>query len=188
MIRLLLPLVAFLLLLGLLLTGLFTADKRQIVQSPLIDRPVPDFSLPMLHEPDVQVSRDELLGQPFILNVWGSWCPTCRDEHPWITRLGEESPAQLIGLNWKDERESALRWLDFYGDSWDLQLVDYVGNTAIDLGVYGSPETFLIDHNGIIRHKQIGAINDAIYADLVERIDQLMDEADMDQRLADLES
>ncbi|MEM1080073.1 MAG: DsbE family thiol:disulfide interchange protein [Pseudomonadota bacterium] len=174
MIRLILPLGAFVLLLGLLLTGLFTAGQRHIVQSPLIDRPVPDFSLPLLHQPDQQLSRAELLGQPFILNVWGSWCPTCRDEHPWITRLGEESAATLVGLNWKDERTDALRWLDAFGDTWDIQLMDYVGNTAIDLGVYGSPETFLVDHEGIIRHKHIGAINAEVYADLVERIDRLL--------------
>ncbi len=174
MIRLALPLAIFALLLGLLLTGLFTADQRQIVQSPLIGQPMPEFSLPLLHEPDTELTRADLLGQPFILNVWGSWCPTCRDEHPWITRLGQESPATLVGLNWKDERADALRWLNAFGDSWDIQIMDYVGNTAIDLGVYGSPETFLVDHEGIIRHKHIGAINDAIYADLVQRIDQLI--------------
>ena len=163
------PLMLFGILLLLLFAGLKTADQRQTIRSPLIGKPVPAFELPSLAEPDRMITNLDLAGAPYLLNVWGSWCPACRVEHPFIKRLGEEAPVPLVGLNWKDERADALRWLNQFGDGWDLQIVDFEGVLAIDLGVYGAPETFVVDHNGIIRHKHIGPIDQAVFDDLMER-------------------
>lgn len=178
MIRMILPLVVFIGLVGLLLAGLNTAHERQIIDSPLIGKPVPAFSLPMLHEAERRIGNEDLAGRPFVLNVWGSWCPSCRIEHPLITRLGEEIRVPLVGLNWKDERPGALRWLAQFGDAWDFHIVDEPGHFGIDLGVYGAPETFLVDHNGIIRHKHTGPVTTESYAGLVDRIRRLQQEAE----------
>lgn len=170
MIRLLaIPLLLFGVLLLLLLAGLKTADERQTIRSPLIGKPVPSFELPTLDDPQRTVTNTELAGEPYLLNVWGSWCPACRVEHPYVKRLAEEAPVPMVGLNWKDERDDALRWIRQFGNGWDLQIVDFEGVLAIDLGVYGAPETFLVDHNGVIRHKHIGPIDQGIYDDLMER-------------------
>lgn len=178
MIRLLAPLILFVGLLGLLIAGLQTGEERKLVQSPLIDKPVPDFSLPGLHDPEQIRSISDFAGRPFVLNVWGSWCWACRVEHPFVERLGRESPVPVIGFNWKDERADALDWLDQFGDAWDFHMVDYEGRAAIDLGVYGAPETFLVDHEGIIRHKHIGPIDAVAFDDLMRRIVQLQAEAE----------
>jgi len=177
MIRMLIPLGVFLALIGLLVAGLQTGDERKLVRSPLIGKPVPQFSLPGLHDPDTITSRADLLGEPFILNVWGSWCWACRVEHPFIERLGSEAPIDLIGFNWKDERDDALEWIGQFGDAWDRHLVDFEGKVAIDLGVYGAPETFLVDHEGTIRHKHIGPIDANVFQDLMRRAMELAAEA-----------
>jgi len=177
MTRMLLPLGVFAALVVLLLAGLQTADQRQDIDSPLIGKPVPDFSLPSLHDERRTIARAELLGQPFVINVWGSWCPSCRVEHPLITRMGREIDVPLVGLNWKDERVDALRWLSQFGDAWDFHLFDNPGSFGIDLGVYGAPETFLIDHTGTIRHKHIGPVTTQSYDDLIDRIRKLKIEA-----------
>lgn len=163
------PLLLFAVLLVLLFTGLKTADERQLIRSPLIGKPVPDFALPSLDEPGRTITNEALAGRPYLINVWGSWCPACRIEHPFIVRLGEEAPVPLVGINWKDERDDALRWLDRFGDGWDLQIVDYDSDLVIDLGVVAAPETFLVDHNGIIRHKHTGPIDAESFADLMQR-------------------
>lgn len=178
MMRMLLPLGVFVALVGLLLAGLHTADQRQVIESPLIGKPVPEFRLPTLHDETREISRDDLLGRPFVLNVWGSWCPSCRIEHPLITQMANEIEAPLVGLNWKDERPDALRWLSRFGDAWDLHIHDRPGGFGIDLGVYGAPETFLVDHTGTIRHKHVGPVTRDSYADLVSRIRKLESEAD----------
>ncbi len=173
MIRMLAPLVVFLALVGLLAVGMKTAQDRQVVNSPLIGKPVPNFTLPRLHLPDTTVSTADRLGDVWLLNVWGSWCQSCRIEHPFITQLAENAGVPLVGFNWKDERTDALKWLGQFGDPWHYHMVDYEGRSAIDLGVYGAPETFLIDHLGIIRHKHIGPIDEASYDQLMMRIDAL---------------
>lgn len=177
MIRMAIPLLVFLGLVGLLLISLPTAEQRREVASPLIGREVPNFSLPSLHEPQVMHSTADLRGQPFILNVWGSWCFSCRVEHPYITRLGREAGIPLVGFNWRDERDDALTWLSRFGDAWTFHMVDEQGRAAIDLGVYGAPETFLIDHRGIIRHKHIGPVDQTAFDDLMRRINEMRSEA-----------
>ena len=173
MIRLLVPLVTFFGLIALLYVGIETAPDRQQVQSPLVGREIPQFELPTLRNPNERVSTRDRLGQPWVLNVWGSWCQSCRLEHPYVQRLAQESGVVLVGFNWKDERADALRWLERYGDAWTYHMVDFEGRSAIDLGVYGAPETFLIDHRGIIQYKHIGPIDETVYEDLMERIADL---------------
>jgi len=177
MIRLLLPLIVFGGLVGLLLIGMQTADERKIVSSPLVGRPIPNFELPRLHEPNISTSTADRLGEVWVLNVWGSWCQSCRIEHPYVGRLAEESGVPVVGFNWKDEQADAKRWLSQFGDVWAYHMVDFEGRSAIDLGVYGAPETFLIDHRGIIRHKHIGPIDESVLRDLLTRIDDLQQEA-----------
>ncbi|TYT24829.1 DsbE family thiol:disulfide interchange protein [Luteimonas viscosa] len=155
--------VVFLGLVGLLLYGVLVSDRadREALPSPLIGKPAPEFSLPVLHEPGRLVSSAELLGQPYLLNVWGSWCPGCRVEHPVITRIAETRRVRVIGYNWKDEHADALRWLEQFGNPYWLVLVDYDGRNAIDWGIYGAPETFLVDAQGIVRWKHVGPVDDA---------------------------
>lgn len=178
MIRLVIPLVVFLGLIVLMIAGLQTTEKRKEVQSPLIGKPVPQVTLPDLHEPGRMRSTAELEGEPYIINVWGSWCWACRVEHPFVEKLGQEAGVPLVGFNWKDERDDALEWLDQFGDAWHFHLTDPDSRAAIDLGVYGAPETFLVDQDGIVRHKHIGPIDANSYEDLIRRVMELKAEAD----------
>lgn len=130
--------------------------------SPLIDHPVPAFELGTLADPSVRVSQQDLLGEPYLLNVFASWCATCHLEHPVLKAFAEEGVARLIGLNWKDQPDDAKRWLVRAGDPYALILADESGAVGIDLGVYGTPETFLVDANGVIRFKHVGELTDAV--------------------------
>ena len=135
---------------------------RQALPSPLIGKPAPRFSLPVLHEPGRLVSDQDLRGAPYLLNVWGSWCPECRVEHPVITRFAETRRVRVIGYNWKDEHADALRWLEQFNNPYWLVLVDYDGKAAIDWGIYGAPETFLVDGEGTIVWKHVGPMTDVL--------------------------
>ncbi|MEO6365780.1 MAG: DsbE family thiol:disulfide interchange protein [Luteimonas sp.] len=135
---------------------------RDALPSPLIGKPAPQFSLPVLHEPARMVSLRELHGVPFVLNVWGSWCAECRVEHPVLTRFAESKRVRVVGYNWKDEPADALRWLEQFGNPFWLVVADSEGKNAIDWGIYGAPETFLVDGNGVIRWKHVGPLSDAI--------------------------
>lgn len=177
MIRMVIPLLVFLGLVGLLLVSLPTAEERRLVASPLIGREVPNFTLPCLLDPEVSNSTAELRGQPFIINVWGSWCPSCVTEHPFIARLGREAGVPLIGLNWRDDRDDALAWIQRFGDAWTIHMNDEEGMAAIDLGVFGAPETFLVDHRGVIRHKHIGPVGPDSFNDLMARITAMRQDA-----------
>ena len=158
--------IVFIALLGLLFYGVLVSDRagREALPSPLIGKPAPEFSLPVLHEPGRLVSSRDLRGQPYLLNVWGSWCPACRVEHPVLTRFAETKRLRVIGYNWKDEHADALRWLEQFGNPYWLVLVDYDGRKAIDWGIYGAPETFLVDAEGIVRWKHVGPVDDTIIA------------------------
>ncbi len=136
--------------------------NRDALPSPLIGKPAPAFSLPVLHEPGRLVTDRDLRGAPYLLNVWGSWCPACRDEHPVLTRFAETKRVRVIGFNWKDEHADALRWLEQFGNPYLMVLTDYDGKAAIDWGIYGAPETFLVDAGGTIRWKYVGPLTDAV--------------------------
>lgn len=148
---------------GLFLLGGIGKDPR-VVPSPLIDKPAPEFTLPSLHEPDTQVTAASLRGKPYLLNVWGSWCVMCREEHATLTQIANSGEVALVGLNWKDTAEDAKRWLVQYGDPYTTIAHDPEGRTAIDFGVYGAPETFLVDAQGVIRYKFVGPMQPQDYA------------------------
>jgi len=153
--RFLIPLVAFIALVGLLFVGL-SLDPREI-PSPLVGKEAPHFDLPELRNEEVRFARDDMLGKPALLNVWASWCVTCRQEHPMLTEL-RRLGVPVYGLNYKDTRSDALRFLAQFGDPYDAIGFDESGLVGIDFGVYATPETFLIDSNGKIRFKHIGMI------------------------------
>ena len=150
------PLVLFIFL-GLLLAYGLNLDPRKI-PSPLIGKSLPAFSLATVADPARSVSRDELKGRVYLLNVWASWCVACRQEHPLLNELTRNKAVPIIGLNYKDKRQDALGWLGSLGNPYELSLSDTDGRLGIDLGVYGVPETFVIDKQGVIRYKHIGPI------------------------------
>ncbi len=154
--RYLLPLFAFIVLAVFLLIGL-TLNPRQ-VPSPLIDKPAPVFQLQQLHEPEKTMTSSDNLGKVWLLNVWASWCVACRDEHLLLVQLANSGIVPVYGLNYKDERDTAKQWLKQLGDPYTISIVDPDGRVGIDYGVYGVPETYVIDKKGIIRHKQIGPV------------------------------
>ena len=151
---------AFALLVALLAAGL-GLDPRE-VPSPLIGKPAPHFELPLLAAPDKTFSQKDLLGKVWILNVWASWCPPCLVEHPVVTALAKSRIAPVIGLNYKDAREDALPWLQRNGDPFQFSVFDAAGRIGIDYGVYGVPETYVIDRKGVIRYKHIGPLTPEI--------------------------
>ena len=151
-----LPLAIFLLVLGFLFVGLFR-DPRE-VPSPLIGKPAPAFSLAQLHRPGQTLTTQDMRGQVWLLNVWASWCVSCKVEHPLLVDLANAKVVPVIGLAYKDKPEDGLAWLAANGDPYQLSIVDRDGRVGIDFGVYGVPETFVIDKAGVIRYKQIGPL------------------------------
>lgn len=170
MMRRLLPLLAFAALVALLYVGVRMNSGRDVsaIPSPLIGKPVPAFSLPVLGDPTRMVSSKDLLGQPYLLNVWGSWCPTCRDEQAQLTALSNSGKIRVIGYNYKDPPEDAIAWLKEFGNPFELIIADEDGRVALDWGIYGAPETFLVDGKGIVRWKLIGPITDAVIIEQIE--------------------
>lgn len=172
----LVPFVLFLVLVGFLAFGLKLNPRE--VPSPLIDKPAPAFSLPLLADPERQLALADMKGQVWLLNVWASWCVACRQEHPVLVNLAKQKVVPVVGLNYKEVRgdgaidtrkldgpqELALAltrargWLASHGDPYVASVMDLDGRTGIDFGVYGVPETFLIDKRGAIRYKHIGPV------------------------------
>jgi cytochrome c biogenesis protein CcmG/thiol:disulfide interchange protein DsbE len=149
MARRLLPLALFLLLAIFLAAGLRLNPSE--VPSPLVDQPAPAFDLPLLGAADQRLTRDDMLGKVWLLNVWASWCVSCREEHPLLVKLAAGGELPIYGLDYKDAEEDALAWLRRHGDLYVQSAVDRDGRTVIDYGVYGVPETYLIDAEGVIR-------------------------------------
>jgi cytochrome c biogenesis protein CcmG/thiol:disulfide interchange protein DsbE len=164
--RYLIPLLLFLGLGVLLFSGL--GKDTRYVPSPLIDKPAAAFVLPELRDNTRSIDAKQFTGTPYLLNVWGSWCVACQQEHPVLMAYAKTKKIPLVGLNWKDDNETALRWLAALGDPYDAIPVDADGRVAIDYGVYGAPETFLIDGNGVIRFKQVGPLTPEIIATEIE--------------------
>jgi len=154
--RFLVPLVIFLVMVGFLGRGLFL-DPRE-VPSPLIDKPAPLFELSQLHSPQYNFASRDMLGQVWLLNVWASGCVSCRAEHPVLVQLARQNIVPLYGLNYKDNPTDAIAWLNDLGNPYRLSAVDMNGRVGMDYGVYGVPETYVIDKQGIIRYKQIGPV------------------------------
>ena len=156
MVRYLVPFVLFVVLAAFLGIGL-NRDPRE-VPSPLIDKPAPAFRLPQLHEANKVLAPEDMKGQVWLFNVWASWCVACLDEHPVLVELSKRNLVPIVGLNYKDGREDALKWLQKHGNPYTLSAQDAEGRVGIDYGVYGVPETYLIDKEGVIRFKKIGAV------------------------------
>ena len=150
------PLAVFLVLAGFFWVGL-SRDPRE-VPSPLIGKDAPAFKLAQLHAPDKHLSPADLRGKVWLLNVWASWCVSCRVEHPLLMELAKTSPVPVYGLDYKDKPDDGRAWLAQNGNPYTASIMDEDGRVGIDYGVYGVPETFLIDKMGVIRYKQIGPL------------------------------
>lgn len=170
---LLLPLLLFLGLGLLFFRGL--SLNPQELPSALIDKPLPAFSLADLKQPQQLRSEADLKG-PALVNVWATWCPTCKAEHQMLNRLAQAG-VTIYGINYKDDRAAAVRWLEDYLDPYQLNIADPEGSLGINLGVYGAPETFLIDARGVIRHKYVGAIDERVWREELAPRYQALQEA-----------
>jgi cytochrome c biogenesis protein CcmG, thiol:disulfide interchange protein DsbE len=174
--RFMIPLGIFLGLVWFLAAGL-RLDPRE-VPSPLINKPAPAFALTRLDQPEQTVRRDDLLGQVWLLNVFASWCVACREEHPLLVEFARRGVLPIYGLDYKDQRSAGMKWLSAMGNPYQASLFDPEGRVGIDFGVYGVPESFLIDAKGVIRYKQIGPFTpDAIENKLLPLVRQLQKEA-----------
>ena len=168
----LIPLAIFLVVVGFLFKGLFL-DPRE-VPSPLVGKPAPQFSLPRLDNPETKFSPKDMLGKVWLFNVWASWCGACRDEHPILVELSKAGFVPVIGMDYKDTRPEAQQWLDQGGNPYNVVAVDADGRVGIDYGVYGVPETYVIDKAGIIAYKQIGPVTyDALRDKIIPLVKRL---------------
>lgn len=163
--RYLWPLGIFIVLLVFLGVGL-KLDPRD-VPSPLVGKPAPAFTLPRLDDPSANFAHKDMLGKVWLLNVWASWCGACREEHPLLVEFSKSGVVPIIGLDYKDNRLDGMRWLDGLGNPYTTVAFDANGRVGIDYGVYGVPETYLIDRQGVIRYKQTGPITPEILRDKI---------------------
>jgi cytochrome c biogenesis protein CcmG/thiol:disulfide interchange protein DsbE len=155
-----LPLAGFMALLAMFWQGL--GNDPTLLPSVLINKPLPGFQAVRLDNPQQTVSTTDLKGEISLLNVWATWCPTCRAEHEFLNTLKQQGIA-IYGVNYKDERDKALRWLDSLGNPYLINIADAEGQLGIDLGVYGAPETFLLDTEGVIRYRHVGALDTDVW-------------------------
>ncbi|MEM6580426.1 MAG: DsbE family thiol:disulfide interchange protein [Pseudomonadota bacterium] len=162
--KLFMPLLLFVALALFLFRGL--SLDPQAMPSALIDQPLPAFSLPVLGE-EVQITRDDVLGEVALMNVWATWCVSCRVEHPYLLQLSD-SGIPIYGINYKDEDAAALRWLAELGDPYRANIVDRTGTLGIDLGVYGAPETYLVDAEGMIRYRHVGVVDERVWQTVLQ--------------------
>ena len=169
------PGLLLLFLIGLFARGLFLDPTK--VQSPLIGKQIPKFSLPELHDPEKNLDQSLLLGQVSLFNVWGAWCGACQEEHPVLVAFAKRKLVPIYGLDYHDDRQAALDMLNKDGDPYTHIFDDATGDVAIDWGVYGAPETFLVDKHGVIRDKVIGPLTpDIIDKQLMPEIQKLQAE------------
>jgi len=152
--------------------GFYLGDRKQL-PSALLNKPFPEFRARVLDTmatgaPERFATREDLLGRVLLVNVWATWCPTCLAEHGELARIAETYGLPIVGVNYKDQPERAQRWLARYGDPYDFHLEDLDGQLGVELGVYGAPESFLLDANGQIVYKRVGDINPRIWAQELE--------------------
>ncbi|MCG9691217.1 DsbE family thiol:disulfide interchange protein [Vibrio sp. Isolate22] len=174
------PLIAFMVLAGIFATQLVrnqSGDDPTKLESVLIGKPVPQFDLEDLEQPGKLHDQAIFQGEPLLLNVWATWCPTCYAEHSYLNKLADKG-VKIIGLNYKDDRNKAVGWLKELGNPYLISLFDGNGMLGLDLGVYGAPETFLIDANGVVRYRHVGDVNPANWASTLEPMyNELLEEA-----------
>lgn len=161
----LIPLGLFIILVVFLAIGL--NRDPSVVPSPLIGKAAPAFVAPHLRAPEQQFSAKDMLGKVWLLNTWASWCVACRQEHPILMEFAKTKTLPIIGLDYKDQESDGLKWLARFGDPYDLAITDKDGRIGIDFGVYGVPESFLIDKAGVIRYKQIGPVTEEALRDKI---------------------
>jgi cytochrome c biogenesis protein CcmG, thiol:disulfide interchange protein DsbE len=137
-------------------------DPGQL-ESTYIDKAAPELDLPTLEDPQQRIRRDVLQGSMSLVNVWATWCVGCRQEHNFLMKLSREKRLPIYGINWRDNRDDALQWLTQFGDPYVMSGYDADGRAGIDWGVYGAPETFLIDSNGVVVYKYLGPLDDSIW-------------------------
>lgn len=167
------PLGVFVLILTLGYVG-FDLGARSELPSALINKPFPEFNARLLGRPEQSITRDDLLGQPTLVNVWATWCPTCLSEHEQLMQIAATTDVQIVGVNYKDRPENALQWLAQFGNPYRWVLDDRDGLLGIEMGVYGAPETFLLDARGEVVYKRVGDINPRIWrSELAPRLLQL---------------
>ena len=159
--KLFIPLTLFLALCVLLYKGLFLDNKSEL-PSALLEKPLPEFSLPTVLEPEKVVSNQEVTGRVMLLNVWATWCVACKVEHPYLMELARQG-VLIYGVNWKDDQKDARQWLDKLENPYVFSVNDADGRLAIDLGVYGAPETFMVDKSGVIRYRHVGVIDKNVW-------------------------
>ena len=159
-----LPLALFVLIAITGLTGFYLGDRDKLPSS-LIDRPFPNFEAVELLDGAKSISTQDLLGKPVLVNVWATWCPTCLSEHQSLMNIRRKTDLLMVGINYKDNPEKAISWLDQQGNPFHLNIVDQNGELGIDLGVYGAPETYLVDANGVIRYRHVSVLDETVWAE-----------------------
>lgn len=163
-VRLFVPLILFLSICGVGYVG-FSLDDRHQLPSALLGKPFPEFHAVALLDTQGRISKDDLLGRPTLVNVWATWCPTCKSEHNELLRIAGGTDVRLVGVNYKDDSEQARNWLAQFGNPYELVIVDEDGALGVELGVYGAPETFLLDQSGRVVYKRVGDVNPRIWRD-----------------------
>lgn len=158
------PATVFALIVGVGYVGFSLNDPHEL-PSALLGKPFPAFEAPLLSDPQRIVRLDDLLGEPVLVNVWATWCPTCAAEHDELLRIRDRTGLRIVGVNYKDEPVKARRWLQTYGNPYDMVIQDPTGSLGVELGVYGAPESFLLDSRGTIVYKRVGDINTRIWRD-----------------------
>lgn len=138
------------------------------LESVLVGKPVPDFRLESLEDADTSLTPSVFQGEVSLLNVWAEWCPACWDEHGYLMFLAREQGIRIVGLNYKDQRETAFRFLNRLGNPYETIIFDPKGALGFDLGVYGAPETFVIDTNGVVRYRHVGVVNQKVWEDVLK--------------------
>ena len=172
MMRFLIPVVVLSVLVGFLYVGL--GKDPRAVPSPLLGKSAPIYELPLLHDPDQTLGTEKLLGQVYLINIWGTWCPGCRVEHDTLLEIASRDIVPIYGLNWKDDPADARLWLEQYGDPYEATMFDAEDRIALDWGAYGAPETYLIDQDGKVLHKHIAAMDLGVWErDFMPLINQL---------------
>lgn len=166
---LLIPLGIFLGLVAILAVG-FKLKDPHLLPSEMINRPFPDFQLRELHDPERIVTNRDLQGQVSMVNVWATWCPNCVIEHPELLRISREEDIPIYGIDYNDEAPKAIEWLTRRENPYRLVIVDDQGTLGIDLGVYGAPETFILDANGVIQYRHVGAVTPDVFEDELKPI------------------
>lgn len=167
--KLLIPFVIFIIGAAFLATPLLKGSDPSKLESALVGKAVPDFTLQDIYDENKQYDASIFKGQKMLLNVWATWCPTCYAEHKYLNELANEG-LYIVGMNYKDDRKKAIRWLNDLHDPYKISLYDDSGMLGMDLGVYGAPETFLIDSNGIIRYRHVGDLNQHVWNDKIKAI------------------